>query len=369
MVKPMLILGIESSCDETAVALVKDGHDISASEISSQVALHAGYGGVIPELAAREHLRNITPIIETILERTGLTLAAIDGIAVTHRPGLIPALLVGNVFAKGLAATLQKPIIGINHFEAHIYGAFLGHPEILADPANFPVLAVVVSGGHTALVLIAPDGEARIIGATLDDAAGEALDKAAKILNLGYPGGPIIDRLARQGNPLAWNFPQGLTGAAGKAVPAEHRYNFSFSGVKTALLYAVRGRELSQTDLCDVAASYQRAIMEVLQSKAIAAAHNFGARLICLCGGVACNSYLRQRFREETESRGMQLRLAPPKFCTDNAAMVAGLGWHYLHQGITSDLDLPVAARLPDPLGRFPFVTGISQNRTDQKGE
>lgn len=364
----MLILGIESSCDETAVALVRDGHDVIASEISSQVALHADFGGVIPELAAREHLRNITPIVETILARTSLTLADIDGIAVTNRPGLIPALLVGNTFAKGLAATLQVPMVGINHFEAHIYGAFLGQPEILANPDSFPALAVVVSGGHTALVLIAPDGAARIVGTTLDDAAGEALDKAAKILHLGYPGGPIIDRLARQGNPLALNFPQGLTGAAGKAVPAEHRYNFSFSGVKTALLYAVRGRELSQAELCDVAASYQRAVMEVLQSKAIAAARDMGARLVCLCGGVACNSNLRQRLQEETAKHGLRLLLAPPKFCTDNAAMVAGLGWHYLRLGLASGLNLPVAARLPEQLGRFPFVGDAHPTQTDQRG-
>ena len=354
----MIVLGIESSCDETAAAVVRDGHDVLGSVISSQVALHAGYGGVIPELAAREHLRNISPVVQEVLAAAQLNLADISAVAVTSRPGLIPALLVGNAYAKGLAAAQGIPLVGINHFLAHIYGGFLGQPEILADRSSYPILALVVSGGHTALVLIEVDGRARILGSTLDDAAGEALDKAAKILGLGYPGGPVIDRLAKTGNPRAHAFPRGLTGAAGKAVKPEHRYDFSFSGVKTALLYAVKDRTLDEAGLADVAASYQEAVMEVLVSKTMDAASDFAAPLVCCCGGVACNSRLRALLTAETARLGRRLLAAPPKFCTDNAAMVAGLGWHYLRKGIVDDLAMGVEARLDRSLGILPFTAG-----------
>ncbi|MDD4098388.1 MAG: tRNA (adenosine(37)-N6)-threonylcarbamoyltransferase complex transferase subunit TsaD [Lentisphaeria bacterium] len=352
----MNVLGIESSCDETAAAVVRDGHDVLGSVISSQVSLHAGYGGVIPELAAREHLRNISPVVQEVLAAARLSLGEVSAVAVTSRPGLIPALLVGNAYAKGLAAAQGIPLIGINHFMAHIYGGFLGQPEVLADRASYPILALVVSGGHTALVLIEADGQARIVGSTLDDAAGEALDKAAKILGLGYPGGPVIDRLAKNGNPRAYAFPRGLTGAAGKAIKPEHRHDFSFSGVKTALLYAVKDRTLDEAGLADVVASYQEAVMEVLVSKTMAAASEFAAPLVGLCGGVACNSRLRAMMAAETARLGRRLLAAPPKFCTDNAAMVAGLGWHYLRKGMVDDLAMGVEARLDRALGVLPFV-------------
>lgn len=352
----MIVLGIESSCDETAAALVRDGHEVLASTISSQIQLHAGYGGVIPELAAREHLRNISPVIENTLEKANLSMDQIDAVAVTNNPGLIPALLVGNAYAKGLAAAKKLPLVGINHFLAHIYGAFIGQPELLADAGNFPVLALVVSGGHTAIVLIPPDGRARILGSTLDDAAGEALDKAAKILGLGYPGGPIIDRIAKTGNSRAYDFPRGLTGAAGKAVKPEHRYDFSFSGVKTAMLYAVKDRQLNDQQLADVVASYQAAVMDVLVSKAAAAAQEFQTPMICVCGGVACNSTLREKISREAAASGRKIVLAPPKYCTDNAAMVAGLAWHYLRHGISNDLAMATSARLDHDLGILPFA-------------
>ena len=352
----MIVLGIESSCDETAAALVKDGHEYLGGVISSQIAKHSAYGGVIPELAAREHLRNITWVVNTALQEAKVSVGDLGGIAVTSHPGLIPALLVGNAYAKGLAAATGLPIVGINHFEAHAYGGFLEHPELLADQNNYPMLFAVVSGGHTALVLAEGSGQATILGATLDDAAGEALDKAAKILELGYPGGPIIDRLAANGNPRAHNFPRGLTGAAGKPVPPEHRYDFSFSGVKTALLYTVKDRRPEGQELADLVASYQAAVMEVLVAKAMLAARDKGCRLICLCGGVACNSYLRRRLQEECDRQRLRLVLTPPKFCTDNAAMVAGLGWHYLRQGRNDGLNLPVSARLPATLGKFAFT-------------
>ncbi len=362
----MIILGIESSCDETAVALVRAGHDVLGSKIASQVKLHAGYGGVIPELAAREHLRNITPVVEAVLQQADLGLEAISAVAVTSYPGLIPALLVGNAYAKGLAACRQLPLLGINHFEAHIYGAFLEHPELLADSSKFPVLALVVSGGHTALVLIAANGQADILGATLDDAAGEALDKAAKILGLGYPGGPVLERIAQNGDPQAYDFPQGLRGGGGgRPVRPELRYSFSFSGVKTALLYAVRDRQLSEQDLADVVASYQLAVMEVLVSKTMLAARESGAKLLCLCGGVACNSYLRRRMQEEAAKIEHELLLTPAKYCGDNAAMVAGLGWHYARYGLTSGLTMPVSARLPEKLGRFPFAPAFAEEEED----
>ncbi|MGI6354437.1 MAG: tRNA (adenosine(37)-N6)-threonylcarbamoyltransferase complex transferase subunit TsaD [Lentisphaerae bacterium] len=354
----MIVLGIESSCDETAAAVVRNGHDVLSNVISSQMALHAGYGGVIPELAAREHLRNISPVVQEALAAAQLTIADISAIAVTSRPGLIPALLVGNAYAKGLAAAQNIPLIGINHFLAHIYGSFLGQPEILADRSSYPILALVVSGGHTAIVLIEADGNARILGSTLDDAAGEALDKAAKILGLGYPGGPVIDRIAKTGNPQAYAFPRGLTGAGGKAVKPEHRYDFSFSGVKTALLYAVKDKTLDEAGLADAVASYQEAVMEVLVSKAMTAASDFATPLICCCGGVACNSRLRALMTKETARLGRRLLAAPPKYCTDNAAMVAGLGWHYLRKGMVDDLAMGVEARLDHSLGTLPFAAG-----------
>ncbi|MFA6930021.1 MAG: tRNA (adenosine(37)-N6)-threonylcarbamoyltransferase complex transferase subunit TsaD [Lentisphaeria bacterium] len=352
----MIILGIESSCDETAAALVRDGYEVLAGKIATQIKLHAGYGGVIPELAAREHLKNITPVVDVVFQQAGLGIEAVDAVAVTNRPGLIPALLVGNAYAKGLALSRKVPILGVNHFEAHIYGAFLKRPELLQNAAAFPVLALVVSGGHTALVLIQASGQADMLGMTLDDAAGEALDKAAKILGLGYPGGPVIDRMAKSGKDRAYDFPRGLMGSSGRATSPEHRFDFSFSGVKTALFYAVRNRHLNDAELADVVASYQRAVMEVLVSKTMLAAREKRVGLVCLCGGVACNSYLRRRMQEEASRERLELLLASPDCCTDNALMVAGLAWHYLRHGLKDGLDLPVSARLPEPLGRFPFA-------------
>ena len=359
----MLTLGIESSCDETAAAVVQDGGTVLSSVISSQIKLHCAYGGVIPELAAREHLKNISPVVDAALRQAGKGVGDLDGLAVTARPGLIPALLVGNAYAKGLAATAGIPLVGINHFEGHFYGAFIEHQDLLADRASYPILAAVVSGGHTALVLLPADGRARIVGTTLDDAAGEALDKAAKILGLGYPGGPIIDRLAKDGDPKAHDFPRGLVGGGGRAVPPEHRFDFSFSGVKTALLYTVKDRPLSDMELADVVASYQAAVMGVLVMKAMDAARHFGARLVCLSGGVACNSYLRAQMAAACERRGLRLVLAPPKYCTDNAAMIGALGYHYLRRGWTDGLDMPVEARLPQDLGIFPFAIDAPYNK------
>ena len=351
-----LILGIESSCDETAVAVVEDGDRVISSEIASQIAVHARHGGVVPELAAREHLKALDPVLSAALDKAGVGLKDISAVAVTQGPGLIPALLVGLSFAKGLAAGNRLPLIGVNHFFAHIYGAFLdGGRDKLTDKATYPLLALVVSGGHTSLLLVSADGSARQLGCTIDDAAGEALDKGAKLLGLGYPGGPVIQRTAAAGNPEAFDFPRPLTGAAGKALSDENRYNFSFSGIKTALLYKLRDLgPLSERQLRDIAASYQYAVVDVLARKAMAAAKAFKVRTIVAAGGVACNAELR-RVLAERLPKGVELLIAPSKYCTDNAAMVGGCGWHSFRRGEFSSLDVDAFARLP-VISRVPFV-------------
>lgn len=354
------ILGIESSCDETAVAVVEDGDRVISSEVASQIAVHARHGGVVPELAAREHLKALYPVLDAALGKSGCAMADIDAVAVTQGPGLIPALLVGLSFAKGLAAANQLPLIGVNHFFAHIYGAFLdGGRDKLSSPETYPLLALVVSGGHTSLLLVSGDGSARQLGCTIDDAAGEALDKGSKLLGLGYPGGPAIQRAATGGAPEAFDFPRPLTGAAGKALSAENRYNFSFSGIKTSLLYKLRDLggdpgALGESTISDIAASYQYAVVDVLVRKTMAAAREFRARTLVAAGGVACNAELR-RLLAERLPKGVELLIAPPKYCTDNAAMVGGVGWHDFRRGNFSPLDIDAFARLP-VISRVPFV-------------
>jgi N6-L-threonylcarbamoyladenine synthase len=343
----MRVLGIETSCDETAAAVVDDARRVCASVIASQMQAHAGYGGVVPELAAREHLRAIDAVVDAALGEAGTDLADLDGVAVTVAPGLVPALLVGVSYAKGLALARGLPLVGVNHILAHVYGAFLDEPASLADPGLFPLLALAVSGGHTLLLLVAADGGTQVVGRTLDDAAGEALDKAARVLRLGYPGGPIIDRLARTGDANAFPFPRGLLPRPGHPVPAEHRFDFSFSGLKTALLYQVRERPPTERDLPDLAASYQAAVVDVLVQKSLAAARAFGAATLVVAGGVACNSRLRTELTAATAAAGCALRIAPPRYCTDNAAMIAGLGSCLLAQGRRDGPGLGVSARMP----------------------
>ena len=349
-----LMLGIESSCDETAVAVVENGKKVLSNAVSSQMAKHAVYGGVVPELAAREHLTAIEKVCEEALNTAGVTMKDIDAVGVTHAPGLVPALLVGLNFAKGLSVAHRKPLIGINHFLAHIYGAFVDSEEELFENTElYPMTALVVSGGHTSIVIIDSDGKAKVVGYTIDDAAGEALDKGAKLLNLGYPGGPVIERLAKGGDPQKYHFPRSLTGGAGKATPPEHRFNFSFSGLKTALLYHAgklspdgSAAHLEGQLLTDTLASYQEAVVDVLCTKAFDAARYYHAKTVLLAGGVACNSVLRERF-VTTAPKGCRPIMAPKKYCTDNAAMVAGLTWHYYNAGHFSDLSLDTFARLP----------------------
>ena len=349
-----LILGIESSCDETAAAVVKDGKKVLSNAVSSQMAKHAVYGGVVPELAAREHLTAIEKVCKEALDSAGVTMENVDAVAVTHAPGLVPALLVGLNFAKGLASSHHKPLIGINHFLAHIYGAFVdSEEETFENPALYPMVALVVSGGHTSIVVIQEDGKSLVAGSTIDDAAGEALDKGAKLLNLGYPGGPVIERLAKDGDPAKYHFPRSLTGQAGKATPAEHRFNFSFSGVKTALLYHATKfspdgdpSHLEGTLLADTLASYQQAVVDVLCTKAFDAVKHFHAKTAILAGGVACNSVLREEFLKRCPGNCKAI-VAPKKYCTDNAAMVGGLAYHYFAAGKFSSMDLDTFARLP----------------------
>lgn len=354
-----LILGIESSCDETAAAVVEDGYLVRSSVIASQIAKHALHGGVVPELAAREHLKALEPVLASALEESGVGVEDVDAVAVTQGPGLIPALIVGLNFAKGLAAGYGKKLIGANHFIGHIYSAFLGEEGrgILEDAKSYPLLALVVSGGHTSLLMIGRDGKITSLGSTVDDAAGEALDKGAKLLGLGYPGGPVIQKTAEKGDPKRFVFPRPLTGAAGKALRPEDVFNFSFSGIKTALLYHVRKNEDRLSDpafVADTAASYQEAVADVLVKKTVLAAERSGARTIVCAGGVACNSLLRSELERHTP-RGVRLRLAERKNCTDNAAMIGGVGWHYFRRGLFSGLDIDAFARHP-MLSQAPFL-------------
>ncbi len=354
------IIGFESSCDETAVAVIENGSKVRSNAIASQIAKHAVYGGVVPELAAREHLTAIRRVTDEALKDAGINMDQIDAVAVTNGPGLVPALLVGLNFAKGFAAAYGKPLIGINHFLGHIYGVFLDQEEdIFAKKELFPMVGLVVSGGHTSLVLIQNDGTASVVGTTLDDAAGEAFDKAAKMLNLGYPGGPVIEKAAKNGNPGRFAFPRSLTGGAGKALAPENRFNFSFSGVKTALLYHAKKicgdnpENLSGELLYDTLASYQNAIVDVLCSKAFDAAQYYHAKSLILCGGVACNSCLREHF-EAGAPKHLQTFLAPRKYCTDNAAMIAGLAYRYWKAGKFDDMSLDAYARIPREF-KIPF--------------
>lgn len=349
-----LILGIESSCDETACAIVRDGKEVLSSVIASQIAKHAPHGGVVPELAAREHLKALPHVVSSALREAGVAMKDISAVAVTQGPGLIPALLVGLNYAKALAMRNHLPLIGVNHFMAHIYGAFLdGEDKILKNPETYPLLALVVSGGHTSLVLVNSDGEARQLGCTIDDAAGEALDKGAKLLGLGYPGGPAIQKCAADGDREKVVFPRPLTGSAGKPVAPELRYSFSFSGIKTALLYHLRNAQKMNSDIlsdakfvADTAASYQFAVVDTLVRKTLLCAKEHHAKTVVVAGGVACNQLLRDEMAKRLPSK-IKLQIAPPKYCTDNAAMVAGIGFSHFKMQDFADLGIDSFARLP----------------------
>ncbi len=328
----MLLLCIETSCDETAAAVVRDGRTVLSSVIASQVDVHALYGGVVPELASRHHLEAVTPVIEQALGEAGVTMADIEGVAVTRGPGLVGALLVGLCAGKALAWARGIPVVGVHHIEGHI----LAH--LLETNLDFPFIALAVSGGHTHLYRVDGIGRYRLLGQTLDDAAGEAFDKVAKLLGLGYPGGAVIDRLAAEGNPAAVAFPRPML--------RKKNLQFSFSGIKTAVMNHVRGRdELDPDSVRDIAASFQAAVTEVLVHKTLLAAGREAIDRIVVAGGVACNSGLRRRFADQAGARGLEVVFPSPRLCGDNAAMLGVAGDYYLGNGHVSGLDcnaLPV---------------------------
>ena len=325
------ILGLETSCDETAAAVVTEGRHILSNVVASQVEIHARYGGVFPELASRQHIRDILPVIEEALSQAKMELGQLDGLAVTIGPGLAGSLVVGVNAAKGLALALDLPLIGINHLEAHIYTIWTQGPEI-----EFPLLCLIASGGHTNLVLMTDHGQYEPLGQTLDDAAGEAFDKVARLLGLGYPGGPAIQEKAEEGDPKAFDLPRAwLPGT----------YNFSFSGLKTAVLYLVRRleEEGNELPLADLAASFQAAVVDVLVEKTRLAAQEHGLKQVLLAGGVAANTLLRQEMRRRVR---IPVLYPPPELCTDNAVGVAAAGWFRLQRGERAGWDLDVVPGL-----------------------
>lgn len=331
----MLVLGIETSCDETAAAVVRDGREIISSVIASQIETHKRFGGVVPELASREHLDKIVPIVEEAFERAKITPNEIDGIAVTVGPGLVGSLLVGVSYAKAMAFALGKPLVGVNHIEGHVYSVAFGNP-----PVQYPALALIVSGGHSNLFLVSEPGKYKVLARTRDDAAGEAFDKVAKMMGLGYPGGPIIERLAREGNPKAVKFsiPRMGDGSA----------DFSFSGLKTAVTKHAResalqpvtnGEEPSQA-IKDLSASFQSVVVRSLVGTTERLAQEHGPKTLIVAGGVACNGALREASREAAERLGIPAYFPSPHLSTDNAAMIAAAGTVKLQAGERAGFDL-----------------------------
>jgi N6-L-threonylcarbamoyladenine synthase len=329
-----VVLGIETSCDETAAACVVGGKDILSSVVSSQVDLHAQFGGVVPEIASRAHAELITPVIARAVIEAGIDDARIDAVAATVGPGLIGALLVGVSAAKALALVWDVPFVGVNHLEAHLYAAFLEDAHL-----ELPLVVLLVSGGHTMLVCMEDHGRYRLLGQTIDDAAGEAFDKVARYLGLGYPGGPAIDREAMSGDPQAIRFPRALL---------DEGYDFSFSGLKTAVVNHVRKHP--DVDTADVAASFQQAVVDVLVTKARRAARDVGAKALALGGGVAANSLLREQFLDACHDEGLHGFLPSHALSTDNAAMIAAAGWHRLRLDGPTDLDAGAYPNLRLPL-------------------
>ena len=330
-----LILGIETSCDETAAAVVERGRTVLSSVVSSQVDLHARYGGVVPEIASRAHVERLLPVVAQAVVEAGVADEDVDAVAATYGPGLVGALLVGVSAAKALALVWDVPFVAVNHLEAHLHAAFLDEPDL-----ELPVIVLLVSGGHTMLVLMEDHLRYRVLGSTLDDAAGEAFDKVARFMGLGYPGGPVIDRLSSEGDREAIGFPRALMGDG---------WDFSFSGLKTAVVNHLRRHPTS--DPVDVAASFQEAVADVLVTKGRRAVQEFGAKGLCLAGGVAANSRLRELTLEVCATDGVRGYLPSPAMCTDNAAMVAALAWWRLSADGPSALDTGADPSLGLPTG------------------
>ncbi len=344
------ILGIESSCDETAAAVVIDGQTVVSNVVASQIDLHAKYGGIFPELASRAHVEAISAVVEQAMEDAGITYEQLDAIAVTRGPGLVGSLLVGINYAKGLALATGKPLLGINHLEGHVYSLWLTQPF---RPVNFPILQLIVSGGHSELLLMTGHCEYKRLGGTLDDAPGEAFDKIGRLLNLPFPGGPHIEQAAQMGNVKAYEFPR---------AKRDNSYDFSFSGLKTAVAREITVQPSAQArskrkrraekmaklrsdiSVNDVAASFQEAVVDALVYKTVRAASEFGATEVFLSGGVSANQLLRQKMRAEAE---LPVRYPPLNLCTDNAAMIAAAGYFRYEDGLRNDLDMDVVTMWP----------------------
>ena len=333
--KEITILAIESSCDETAAAVVRNGRTVLSNIISSQIDLHKLYGGVVPEIASRKHIEKINQVIEEALCEAECSLDDIDAIGVTYGPGLVGALLVGVAEAKAIAYARNLPLIGVHHIEGHISANYIENKEL--EP---PFLCLVVSGGHTHLVCVEGYGKYRILGKTKDDAAGEAFDKVARAIDLGYPGGPKIDKLAKEGNPDAIDFPRAHVG--------DSVYDFSFSGVKSAVLNYINGCKMKQAEYnrADIAASFQKAVTDVLVDHAMAGVENYGLKKLAIAGGVASNSALRAEMRKACEERGIEFYYPSPILCTDNAAMIGAAAFYDYQNGIRSGWDLNAVPNL-----------------------
>lgn len=326
--KEVVILGIETSCDETAAALVRNGREILANVVNSQIPIHQEYGGVVPEIASRQHVENIARVVDMAFNQAHLSYRDIQAVAVTNRPGLIGALLVGLSFAKGFAYALDKPLIAVNHLEGHIYATVLENPELA-----FPAVCLVVSGGHTSLLYMPSASTTQVLGETRDDAAGEAFDKVARFLNLGYPGGPAIQKASRQGQAGRLTLP--------RVFLDRDDFEFSFSGLKTAAMNLWKKQEKSgQADVYDLAAEFQAALVEVLVEKTMHAARKFEARSILLAGGVAANDHLRKMMKNTGQSQGYKVYYPSVKLCTDNGAMIAGNAYNSYISGNFSPMSL-----------------------------
>ena len=335
MEEEILILAIESSCDETAAAVVKNGREVLSNVISSQIALHTLYGGVVPEIASRKHIEKINQVIEEALAEAKVTLDDITAIAVTYGPGLVGALLVGVAEAKAISFAKGLPLVGVHHIEGHISANFIEHKDLKP-----PFACLVVSGGHTHLVVVKDYGVYDIIGKTRDDAAGEAFDKVARAIGLGYPGGPKIDKVAKEGNPYAIEFP--------RAHVENAPYDFSFSGVKSSVLNYLNSCEMKGEEIvvADVAASFQKAVVDVLVEHSVRAAKELGINKLAMAGGVASNSCLRAAMQEACEAEGIELYYPSPIFCTDNAAMIGAAAYYEYINGVRHDLDLNAVPNL-----------------------